>query len=152
MQVATSDGANMNVGTKLDAYVYNTLAAWYNEDMKAAGSNATLPAAPSGPQPPAPASARPRFLGLAVDWSDPAFITVRRRLDSLGWCSLNKGFQGYLGLAVLERTHLHVVRRRLQSWLTTGCCFVAKLTNLTASFHTLLSPSPKPRPPQYHML
>ncbi|KAK9838458.1 hypothetical protein WJX81_000661 [Elliptochloris bilobata] len=75
-KVATSDGANMNVGTKLDAYVYNTLAAWYNEDMKAAGSNATLPAAPSGPQPPAPASARPRFLGLAVDWTDPAFITV----------------------------------------------------------------------------
>ena len=98
--MATSDGANMNVGTKLDAYVYNTLAAWYNEDMKAAGSNATLPAAPSGPQPPAPASARPRFLGLAVDWSDPAFITVRRcvmpvlfsRHLTTGYCLLSKGF------------------------------------------------------------
>ena len=80
-QVATSDGANMNVGTKLDAYVYHTLAAWYNEDMRAAGSNATLPAAPSGPQPPAPASSKQRFLGLVVDWSDPAFITARPRSE-----------------------------------------------------------------------
>ena len=90
-QVSTSDGANMNVGTKLDAYVYNTLAAWYNEDMKAAGSNATLPAAPSGPQPPAPASAKPRFLGLAVDWSDPAFITVRCRAWISTWLTTDCG-------------------------------------------------------------
>ena len=34
MQVSTSDNQDINVGTKINAFVYNTLAQWYNEDAK----------------------------------------------------------------------------------------------------------------------
>ena len=33
-QVSTSDNQAINVGTKVNAFVYNTLAQWYNEDAK----------------------------------------------------------------------------------------------------------------------
>jgi hypothetical protein len=34
-QVSTSDNQAINVATKVDAFVYNTIAQWYNEDAKA---------------------------------------------------------------------------------------------------------------------
>ncbi len=75
-QVSTSDNQDINVGTKINAFVYNTLAQWYNEDMAAAKSNNTLPAAPSGPQPP-PTNANPKtFLGVRLEWNNPVFIAV----------------------------------------------------------------------------
>ena len=40
-------GTDYNVGTEVDSFVYNTVAAWYNED----GENGTLPMAPPGPPP-----------------------------------------------------------------------------------------------------
>lgn len=65
------------MATKIDAFVYNTIAQWYNEDAKADGSNVTLPAAPSGPQP-APANTEPKtFLGIRLEWNNPIFIAVR---------------------------------------------------------------------------
>ena len=33
-QVSTSDNQDINVGTKINAFVYNTIAQWYNEDAK----------------------------------------------------------------------------------------------------------------------
>lgn len=75
-QVSTSDNQDINVGTKINAFVYNTLAQWYNEDMKSEGSNNTLPAAPSGQQP-APSDNSPRtFLGVRLEWNNPVFIAV----------------------------------------------------------------------------
>ena len=67
------------MGTKINAFVYNTLAQWYNEDARAAGSNNTLPAAPSGPQAP-PSDTGPRtFLGVRLEWNNPVFIAVSGR-------------------------------------------------------------------------
>ena len=64
------------MGTKINSFVYNTLAQWYNEDARAAGSNNTLPAAPSGPQAP-PSDTGPRtFLGVRLEWNNPVFIAV----------------------------------------------------------------------------
>ena len=40
-----SDGSSLNVGIKLNAFVYNTIAGWYNED--AAESLPLTPASPS---------------------------------------------------------------------------------------------------------
>ncbi len=77
LQVSTSDGQDINVATKVDAFVYNTLAQWYNEDQAAAGSNQTLPAAPSGQQPPPAGTSSSTFLGVPADWTNPAFVAVR---------------------------------------------------------------------------
>ena len=68
------------MGTKVDAFVYNTIAQWYNEDQKADGSNQTLPEAPSGQQPPPADSSPQTFLGVRADWSNPAFVAVRALL------------------------------------------------------------------------
>ncbi len=65
------------MATKVDAFVYNTIAQWYNEDQKADGSNQTLPEAPSGQQPPPDNSSPQTFLGVRADWSNPAFVAVR---------------------------------------------------------------------------
>ncbi|KXZ50154.1 hypothetical protein GPECTOR_17g790 [Gonium pectorale] len=35
--IKMSDGTSLNVGTELNAFVYGTLAAWYNEDVREAG-------------------------------------------------------------------------------------------------------------------
>ncbi len=43
-QLTTSSGQSYYVGTKLDAFVYDTLAAWYCEDDSAANCQ-TMPAA-----------------------------------------------------------------------------------------------------------
>lgn len=45
--------------------------------MQAEGSNQTLPAAPSGQQPPPAATANTTFLGIRVSWSNPVFVAVR---------------------------------------------------------------------------
>ena len=71
------------MATKVDAFVYNTIAQWYNEDQKADGSNQTLPAAPSGQQPPPDNSSPQTFLGVRADWSNPAFVAVRTLSDVL---------------------------------------------------------------------
>lgn len=65
------------MATKVDAFVYNTLAQWYNEDQTAAGSNQTLPEAPSGQQPPPADSSPQTFLGVRADWTNPVFVAVR---------------------------------------------------------------------------
>ena len=65
------------MATKVDAFVYNTLAQWYNEDQAVAGSNQTLPAAPSGQQPPPSGTSTQTFLGVPADWTNPAFVAVR---------------------------------------------------------------------------
>jgi hypothetical protein len=83
VQVSTSDNQDINVGTKIDSFVYNTIAQWYNEDAAAAGSNDTLPAAPSGPQPPPQNSEPKTFLGIRLEWNNPVFIAV-------SWLSLGK--------------------------------------------------------------
>jgi hypothetical protein len=83
VQVSTSDTQDINVATKIDAFVYNTIAQWYNEDARTDGSNDTLPAAPSGPQP-APADNGPKtFLGIRLEWNNPVFIAVRTFLPQL---------------------------------------------------------------------
>ena len=64
------------MATKVDAFVYNTLAQWYNEDQAAAGSNQTLPAAPSGQQPPPAGTSTQTVLGVPADWTNPAFVAV----------------------------------------------------------------------------
>ena len=33
MQLSTTEGNSYYVGTKMDAFVYDTLNAWYQEDM-----------------------------------------------------------------------------------------------------------------------
>ncbi|BDA51220.1 probable glutamyl endopeptidase [Coccomyxa sp. Obi] len=83
-KVSTSDNQDINVGTKINAFVYNTLAQWYNEDLAAAGSNNTLPAAPSGPQPP-PANTNPKtFLGVRLEWNNPVFVAIVVALCCVG--------------------------------------------------------------------
>ena len=77
LEGSTSDGQDINVATKVDAFVYNTLAQWYNEDQAAAGSNQTLPAAPSGQQPPPANRYLQPFLGVPADWTNPTFVAVR---------------------------------------------------------------------------
>ena len=42
MQVQTDNNVDYNVGTIIDAFVYNTIAQWYNEDM----ANDTMPLSP----------------------------------------------------------------------------------------------------------
>ena len=42
LQVQTDGDVDYNVGTLVDAFVYNTIAQWYNEDM----SNETMPLSP----------------------------------------------------------------------------------------------------------
>lgn len=80
-QVSTSDGQDINVATKVDAFVYNTLAQWYNEDATAEGSNDTLPEAPSGQQPPPSDTAPAMFLGVRADWTNPVFVAVSASAD-----------------------------------------------------------------------
>eukprot|EP00884_Botryococcus_braunii_P022171 jgi/Botrbrau1/8638/Bobra.0196s0032.1 len=75
-KVSTSDNQAFNVGTKINAFVYNTIAGWYNEDA-GGNSNNTLPLAPSGPQP--PSTRRTSSSGNFWDrigWSDPLTILV----------------------------------------------------------------------------
>ena len=48
--------------------------------MQAAGSNDTLPAAPSGPQPPPSKSGPSTILGIKIDWNNPVFVAVRLSL------------------------------------------------------------------------
>ena len=43
MQVQTNNDMDYNVGTIVDAFVYNTIAQWYNEDM----GNETMPLSPA---------------------------------------------------------------------------------------------------------
>ena len=43
---------------------------------QAEGSNQTLPAAPSGQQPPPAQTGSSTFLGIRVDWSNPVFVVV----------------------------------------------------------------------------
>ena len=64
------------MATKVDAFVYNTIAQWYNEDQAAAGSNQTLPEAPSGQQPPPADTSAQTFLGVNASWSNPVFVAV----------------------------------------------------------------------------
>ena len=66
-----SDGTTQNVGIKLNAFVYNTLSAWYNED---ASENLTLVPVP----PSSPASHRSQGGGnAAASWfSDHIWIVV----------------------------------------------------------------------------
>ena len=74
--MSTSNGQDINVATKVDAFVYNTIAQWYNEDQAAAGSNQTLPEAPSGQQPPPADKSAQTFLGVNASWSNPVFVAV----------------------------------------------------------------------------
>lgn len=75
--MSTSDGQDINVATKVDSFVYNTIAQWYNEDQAAAGSNQTLPEAPSGQQPPPADTSSQTFLGVNASWTNPVFVAVR---------------------------------------------------------------------------
>ena len=65
-----SDGTTQNVGIKLNAFVYNTLSSWYNED--ASEPLALVPVPPSSP-----ASHRPYDDNAAASWfSDHLWIVV----------------------------------------------------------------------------
>ena len=70
------------MATKVDAFVYNTIAQWYNEDQAAAGSNQTLPEAPSGQQPPPADTSAQTFLGVNASWTNPVFVAVRTSTDA----------------------------------------------------------------------
>lgn len=48
---APQDGTSYNVGTQLNAFVYSTLASWYNEDVQAAGQPQKQLALIPGPPP-----------------------------------------------------------------------------------------------------
>ncbi len=105
--MSTSDGQDINVATKVDAFVYNTLAQWYNEDQAAAGSNQTLPAAPSGQQPPPAGTSTTTFLGVPADWTNPAFVAVRILLDRTS-CSDHPCTREYTPIqAGLPSLHCH---------------------------------------------
>ncbi len=53
---APQDGTSYNVGTQLNAFVYGTLASWYNEDVQAAGQPQRQMALLPGPPPGEPGS------------------------------------------------------------------------------------------------
>ena len=43
MQLSTTEGNSYYVGTKMDAFVYDTLNAWYQEDMGTVSLSAASP-------------------------------------------------------------------------------------------------------------
>jgi hypothetical protein len=60
---------------QINAFVYNTIAGWYNEDA-GGNSNNTLPLAPSGPQPPSTRRPASDSFWNRIGWSDPLTILV----------------------------------------------------------------------------
>lgn len=65
----------MCVGKQINAFVYNTLAGWYNEDA-GGNSNLTLPLTPSGPQPPSTRRRSSNNFWDRIGWGDPLTILV----------------------------------------------------------------------------
>ncbi len=62
-------------GAQINAFVYNTIAGWYNEDA-GRNSNNTLPLTPSGPQPPSNRRTSSGNFWDRIGWSDPLTILV----------------------------------------------------------------------------
>lgn len=62
-------------GGQINAFVYNTLAGWYNEDA-GGNSNLTLPLTPSGPQPPSTRRASSGNFWDRIGWGDPLTILI----------------------------------------------------------------------------